>query len=75
MFCARAGAMSGGQVEATHVVLECAAFDAGGGTMNREALVVDVFKQVNNSNDLAEGRGQSNVLSFSGAKGRDALDF
>ena len=57
MFCAGTSAMCSSEIEATRVVLECAAFDAGGGTMNREALIVEVFKQVNNSNDLAEGRG------------------
>ena len=67
--------MCGGKVEAAHVVFECAAFDAWGGAMNREALLVEVFEEVNNGDDLAEGRGQSDVLSFGGAEGCDALDF
>ena len=44
MFSARASSMSCSKVEATHVVLECAAFNAGGGAMNREALFIKVFK-------------------------------
>ena len=75
MFSAWTGSMGGSEVEATHVVLECAAFDAGCGTMNRKALFIEVFKQVNNCNNLTEGRGQGNVLSFGCAEGCDALDF
>ena len=40
MFSTWAGLIGGSEVEATHVVLECAAFDAGGCTMNREALFI-----------------------------------
>ena len=44
MLSVRASLMCCSKVEATHVVLKCAAFNAGHSTMNGEALFVKVFK-------------------------------
>ena len=66
MFCPRASLVISRKIETTHVVLKSTTFDLGGGTMNGQAVWVQIFKELNKSYDFSEGRRKSNIFSFSG---------